>query len=196
MPSRTPSTAPDPALDTLLAAVGRHDAQAFAALYDELAPRIHGMVLRVLRDPHQSEEVTQEVLLELWRAASRFDPDRGSALAWVMTIAHRRAVDRVRASDAGRRRDDAAHAESSLETAYDATATAVESSLAARAVQVALAELSTIQRQAIELAYFGGHTHVEVSGLLGIPLGTAKSRIRDGLLRMRDLLTLAVTEPA
>ena len=177
-------------LDTLagqLVATGHGDAVAFAALYDCLAPRVHGLVLRVLRDAHQAEEVTQEVFLQLWQNAGRFDPHRGSARSWVMTMAHRRAVDRVRHSEAWRRRD-RADAALSHQAPTDLTSEAVHASLEAERVRAGLATLSLVQRRAIELAYFDGHTHTEVSRLLRIPLGTAKTRIRDGLIHLRDFM--------
>ncbi len=164
------------------------DTEAFAALYEAVAPRVHGLSLRVLGDEHQSQEVTQEVLLELWQTSGRFDPSRGTALTWVMTLTHRRAVDRVRASDARRRRD-AAHAESTSEAPYDETSTAAHALLEAQSVRTALTALTPTQREAIELAYYGGYTYIEVSRLMQIPLGTAKSRIRDGLSRLRDTLS-------
>jgi RNA polymerase sigma-70 factor (ECF subfamily) len=171
------------------------DAAAFADLYERMAPRIYALVQRVVRDPHQSEEVTQEVFLQVWQGAVRFDARRGSALSWLMTIAHRRAVDRVRHSE-GRRRRDASDAERGRELPYDVTESAAHASLEGEQVRAALATLSPIQRQAVELAYFGGYTHREVSGLLQIPLGTAKSRIRDGLLRLRGLLSPPTPEAA
>lgn len=191
-----PALAHDPGPTTLeaaLVATGHGDPTAFAQLYDAFAPRVYGVALRTLRDPHQAEEVTQEVFLQVWRTSAGFDPARGTAGAWVTTLAHRRAVDRVRASVASRRRD---HAEAAEQPMHDTTADAVHDSLEARMVRGALADLSPLQRQAIELAYFGGHTHVEVSHLLRIPLGTAKSRIRDGLLRLRDALSPLIAEPA
>jgi RNA polymerase sigma-70 factor (ECF subfamily) len=186
-----PSAGPDPAaasgepVQNWLAAASRGDESAFAALYDSLAPRVYGLVLRILRDAHQSEEVTQDVFLQVWETSNRFDPTRGSALSWVMTLAHRRAVDRVRSAEAARRRD-VSDAERSLRTPFDETAESAHASLEAVRVRAALAELSPTQRQALELAYFGGHTHHEVAELLHIPLGTAKTRIRDGLIRLRD----------
>ncbi len=192
-----PQAAPPPPdlLEDRLVASGRGDEHAFAELYDAAAPRVYGLVLRILRDVHQSEEVTQEVFLQLWQTSARFDPRRGSALAWMMTVAHRRAVDRVRSAEAARRRD-ATHVERNLDTAFDDTSTAVHDNLEALTVRAALATLTPLQRRAIELAYFGGHTHREVSHLLQVPVGTAKSRIRDGLLRMRDALAPAALEPA
>jgi RNA polymerase sigma-70 factor (ECF subfamily) len=189
------TTSGDPLQETLgsqLAAASRGDEAAFAALYDSLAPRVYGLVVRILRDAHQSEEVTQDVFLQVWETSTRFDPTRGSALSWVMTLAHRRAVDRVRSAAAARRRD-VSDAERSLRTPFDETAETAHSSLEGARVRAALADLSTTQRQALELAYFGGHTHHEVSELLHIPLGTAKTRIRDGLIRLRD--DLAPGEP-
>ena len=193
------SPLPDASVDTPVAtlaaqlgAAGRGDAAAFAALYDSTAPRIYGLVLRVLADQHQSEEVTQEVFLQVWQHSHRFDPSRGSALSWLMTMAHRQAVDRVRAPEPGRRRD-LADAELSDQTPIDQAAHA---SLEARRVRGALATLSPAQRQALELAYFGGHTHTEVARVLELPHGSAKTRIRDGLVRLRDLLTTAAPKPA
>lgn len=189
------SLPPAASLESRLVASGRGDEQAFAELYDAVAPRAYGLVLRILRDAHQSEEVTQEVFLQLWQTSARFDPRRGSALAWMMTVAHRRAVDRVRSAEAARRRD-ASHVERNLDIAFDETSAAVHASLEARTVHAALATLTPPQRRAIELAYFGGHTHQEVSHLMQVPIGTAKSRIRDGLLRMRDALAPAALELA
>ena len=182
-------------LESQLLAASRGDEAAFAALYDSVAPRVYGLVLRIVRDVHQSAEVTQEVFLQVWETSNRFDPPRGSALSWVMTMAHRRAVDRVRSSEAQRRRD-LSDAVRSVRRPCDETAEAAHASLDAIRVRGALATLTPTQRQALELAYFGGHTHLEVSRLLQIPLGTAKTRIRDGLIRLRDTLAPAACEPA
>jgi RNA polymerase sigma-70 factor, ECF subfamily len=188
---------PDPAgrcrLETLeaqLVATGRGDVAAFADLYDGLAPRVYGLVLHLIKDVHQSEEVTQQVFLELWQTSARFDPSRGSAYAWVMTRAHHRAVDRIRTTEAWRRRD-TADAARSRGVPFDVTAAAAHASLEAQTVRAALAILCPAQRQALDLAYFGGYTYNEVAQLLEIPLGTAKSRIRDGLTRLRGLLAAA-----
>lgn len=167
--------------------VAKGDEAAFAAVYDETAPRLHGLVLRVLRNPAQSEEVTQEVFLEVWRRASHFDPQRGSAIGWLLTMAHRRAVDRVRSSQASVVRDDGWHARS-REVDFDTTAEHATARIEAARVRAALAGLTEVQREAVSLAYLGGYTHTEVAGLLDLPLGTAKTRIRDGLIRLRDQL--------
>jgi len=163
------------------------DETAFAALYDATSRRLFGLVLRIVRDHAMSEEVTQEVYLDVWRHCTRFDPERGSAVSWLMTIAHRTAVDRVRASEASRRRDDV-HAATHQAVEFDTTAESGQASLEAQRVRRALTTLTDAQRSAVELAYLGGYTHTEVARLLGLPLGTAKTRIRDGLIRLRDTL--------
>ena len=145
------------------------------------------MVLSVLREPAQSEEVVQDIFLEVWRTTSRFDPDRGAVLAWMLAIAHRRAVDRVRASQASRNRDQR-YLDATLQIAHDATSDEALASLEAAWVRAALEQIPCAHRTALTLAYFDGCTHVEVAERLGIPLGTAKSRIRDGLVKLRDLL--------
>ncbi|MEP6798965.1 MAG: ECF RNA polymerase sigma factor SigK, partial [Lapillicoccus sp.] len=165
------------------------DEGAFAQLYDAVSSRLFGLVVRVVRDPAQSEEVTQEAFLEIWKTAARFDQDRGSALGWMMTIAHRKAVDRVRSAEAASRRDTTYH-ENTHDVDFDSTAEAASASLDAERVRQALATLTDAQRGALELAYFGGYTHTEVASMLGLPLGTAKTRIRDGLIRLRDTLGL------
>ena len=181
-PAPGESAAPrQPDLSELLRASARGDERAFAALYDATSRRLYGLVLRVVRDPAQAEEVAQEAFLEIWRTSARFDPDRGSAMSWMMTIAHRRSA------EAASRRDDTWEA-TTQDRAYDITAEEVERSLDAQRVRQALASLTETQRGAVQLAYFGGYTHNEVAALLGIPLGTAKTRIRDGLIRLRDTL--------
>ncbi len=171
--------------DDLVAAAGG-DQEAFARFYDATAAAVHGTVLRVLRDPAQSEEVVQEVFLEVWRTAARFDAARGSARAWAVTVAHRRAVDRVRSAQAGAARDDrAARREPDP---YDSVSEEVEVLLEHDEVRRALAALSPVQREAVDLAYFGGCTQREVAERLDLPLGTVKSRLREALFRLRDAL--------
>ncbi len=176
-----------PDLAALLQQSARGDRAAFAALYDATAARVHGLALRVVRDPAQAEEVTQEAFLEIWRTASRYDADRGSAVSWLLTIAHRKAVDRVRSAEAASRRDSTYHHQNQT-VDVDTTAEAATASLEARRVRTALGALTEVQREAIELAYFGGYTHTEVATLLDLPVGTAKTRIRDGLIRLRDTI--------
>ncbi|GAB3197717.1 sigma-70 family RNA polymerase sigma factor [Nocardioides hungaricus] len=176
-----------PDLVELLRRSSRGDESAFAQLYDATGSRVHGLALRVVRNPAQAEEVTQEAFLEIWRTASRFDPDRGSPLSWLLTITHRKAVDRVRSAEAASRRD-VAYQHRNQQVAHDATAEAAQASLEARRVRGALADLTEVQREAVGLAFLGGYTHTEVATMLDLPVGTAKTRIRDGLIRLRDAL--------
>jgi RNA polymerase sigma-70 factor (ECF subfamily) len=180
--------APGPSeLTELLKRSGRGDENAFALLYDAVSSRVFGLALRVVRDPAQAEEVCQEALLDIWRTAARFDPAKGSALSWIFTVVHRKAVDRVRSAEASSRRDASYHHQNQP-VDHDATAEAVEASFEARRVRAALDTLTTVQREALELAYFGGYTHTEVATMLELPVGTAKTRIRDGLIRLRDTM--------
>jgi len=194
VPSGTPEPPRGPAagdLAQLMQGCARGDEQAFARLYDATAARVHGLALRVVRDPAQAEEVTQEAYLDAWRTAARFDPERGSALSWLLTLVHRKAVDRVRAAEAQSRRDTTYHQQNPTEigsAGHDSTAEAAEASWEARRVRTAMAELTEVQREAIGLAYFGGYTHTQVAAMLDLPTGTAKTRIRDGLIRLRDHL--------
>jgi RNA polymerase sigma-70 factor, ECF subfamily len=176
--------------EALLAAVARGDQAAFAALYDRIAPLVHGVVRRVVRDPAQSEEVTQEVLVEVWRTAVRFDPDRGSARAWILTMAHRRAIDRVRSEQSSRDRTERVAGRQHVRP-FDDVAEQVETSLDHDRVRAALGTLTELQRQAVELAYYQGYTYREVAERLETPLGTIKTRMRDGLIRLRDAMGVA-----
>jgi RNA polymerase sigma-70 factor (ECF subfamily) len=169
----------------LLAQVARGDHSAFEEVYDQLAGPVYGLVRKVLRDPAQSEEVAQEVMLDVWRTASRFDAARGSAGAWVMTIAHRRAVDRVRTETAAAAREQKAAA--SPENGNN-VAELVENALDQQRVRRCLGALTPLQAEAVTLAYYGGYTYPQVAELLGVALGTVKTRIRDGLIRMRDCM--------
>jgi RNA polymerase sigma-70 factor (ECF subfamily) len=179
--------APAPDLAELLKRSGRGDEAAFAQLYDAMSARAYGLAVRVVRDPSQSEEVTQEAFLEIWRTASRFDRERGSAVSWILTLVHRKAVDRVRSAEASTRRDTTYHqGNSTIE--HDSTAEAAQASMEARRVRQALSSLTEVQREALELAYFKGYTHTEVASMLDLPVGTAKTRIRDGLIRLRDTM--------
>lgn len=167
--------------------VATGDEQAFAELYDRLAPAVQGTARGVLRDPDLAAEVLQEVMLEVWRTAARFDPSLGSVRTWVVTLAHRRAVDRVRAVQAQRDRDQRS-LDRDHRSPFDAVVEEVEDSMERRAVRDCLGSLTGTQREAVELAYYGGRTYREVAAELAAPLPTVKSRIRDGLLRLRDCL--------
>lgn len=174
-------------LAALLRRCGRSDQSAFAELYDRTSSRVFGLVLRVLQDPGYAEETTQEVYLQIWRTAANFDPARGSAMTWLMTLAHRRAVDRVRAEQAHTLREAAYGARAGGEE-FDEVVEEVERRAEQRAVLAGLAELTETQREAISLAYYGGRTYAEVAAHLGVGLPTVKSRIRDGLTRLKKSL--------
>ena len=174
-------------LDALLHRVARRDADAFAALYDHTRARVYGLVTRVLRDSGYSEETTQEVYLEVWRTADAYGSAKGSALSWLMTMAHRRAVDRVRAEQAASQRE-SRYGAATVEPSLDVVA---ESALAAderRRVVECLDGLTDTQRQCIEMAYYGGLTYAEVSQRLSANLSTIKSRMRDALRGLRNCL--------
>ena len=176
-------------LSALLGHAGRGDQVAFADLYDALAPLLYGLVLKVVRDPAQSEEVTQEAFVELWRLAPRYDASRGSVRSWAATIAHRRAIDRVRSEQSARDRAEREAQKRPIQ--YDDVAEHVVANIDGTRVRKALERLTEIQRQAVELAYFGGHSYREVALLLDVAEGTIKTRIRDGMIRLRDELGVA-----
>jgi RNA polymerase sigma-70 factor (ECF subfamily) len=182
-----PPTVPTQRLEDLLELVARGDEAAFERVYTRISGPVYGLVRRVLRDPAQSEEVAQEVMVNVWRSATRFDAKQGSAMAWIMTMAHRRAVDRVRseqsAADRVRRLGGRA-----VDPAYDEVSETVEIQLEREAVRRCLDSLTELQRESVDLAYYGGHSYREVAELLNVPLGTVKTRMRDGLIRLRDCL--------
>ncbi|MFG3495828.1 sigma-70 family RNA polymerase sigma factor [Streptomyces sp. NPDC047928] len=177
-----------PDLAETLARVADGDQQAFATLYDEIAGPVYGLVLRVLRDPAQSEEVAQEVMLEVWRGATRFRPEQGGVMTWVMTIAHRRAVDRVRSEQAATERERRSARRDAGTPAYDQVSEEVAVRLESEQVRRCLRSLTELQRQAVTLAYYQGYTYREVAASLSTPLGTVKTRLRDGLIRLRDCM--------
>lgn len=176
--------------DDLLARIAQGDQGAFAELYDNMAPRVLGLVKRLLRDHAQSEEVTQEIFLEIWQTATRYDPSKGGAASWILTMTHRRAVDRVRASQSSRDRDTKIGIRD-FETEYDNVSETVQTRLEHERVEKAMSRLTELQRQAVTLAYYGGLSHSEVAAQLSVPIGTIKTRVRDGLIRLRDELGVA-----
>lgn len=176
--------------EELMFRIAGGDENAFEALYDMIAPRVFGLVRRIVKDAAQSEEVTQEVFVEVWQLAARFDPARGSAITWLLTLAHRRSVDRVRASQASKDRD-LREGIKEFQASYDDVEDTAVLHDETNRVLAALERLSETQKEAIRLAYFGGYTHHEVAELLKIPVGTAKTRIRDGMNKLRDLMGVA-----
>ena len=186
----TGPTQPSSNLDELLRRVAGGDAEAFAAVYDLTKSRVFGLVIRVLRDAGYSEETTQEVYLEIWRSAAEYNPAKGSALSWMLTMAHRRAIDRVRSEQAGSRRE-SRYGAANVEPASDVVADSAIAGDERRRVAECLEGLTDAQRQCIELAYYGGLTYTEVSQRLAANLSTIKSRIRDALRGLRNCLDVS-----
>lgn len=171
-------------LDDLLDRIADGDRPAFRHLYSALSPKVFAVVRRTLIDHSQSEEVTQEVFLEVWQLAARFDRHRGRASNWILTIARRRAIDRVRASEAARRRE-LRKAAISQDVPFDVVAESAEIRAEhARAVR-ALLRLTPLQRETVGLAYHGGFSQPEIARMIGVPVCTVKTRLRDGLIRLR-----------
>lgn len=183
----TPDAEEDLSIESLLREVAAGSRTAFAEVYDRISSRVMGLVTRLLRDRAQSEEVTQEVFLEIWQQASKFDANRGSGMAWVLTMAHRRAIDRIRASQKSHERDLRIGIRD-MERDFDHVSEAVEIRVENERVKTAMGRLTPLQREAVILAYYGGYSHSEMAGILGIPLGTVKTRLRDGMIRLRDEL--------
>lgn len=183
----TGAAPPNGDLDALLRRVARDDGDAFAAVYDLTKTRVYGLVLRVLRDAGYSEETTQEIYLEVWRTAAEYDPAKGSALAWLLTMAHRRAIDRVRSEQAGSLRE-SRYGAANVEPDADVVADSAIAGDERRRVAECLGALTDAQRQCVELAYYGGLTYTEVSRRLAANLSTIKSRMRDALRSLRNCL--------
>ncbi len=174
-------------LDALLRRVAEQDVEAFAAFYDQTRARVFGLVLRVLRDPGYSEETTQDVYLQVWRNAANYDSAAGTPLAWLMTLAHRRAVDRVRSEQSAGQRE-SRYGAANVELPADAVAEAVIQLDEQRQVTQCLDSLTDPQRECIQLAYYEGLTYVQVSERLSANLATIKSRMRDGIRGLRKCL--------
>ena len=177
----------DLSIETLLRDVADGDRAAFAEIYDRISSRVLGLIIRLLRDRAQSEEVMQEVFLEIWQQAAKFDTNRGSGMAWVLTMAHRRAIDRIRASQKSHERDLRIGIRD-MERDFDSVSESVEIRIENERVKRSMSRLTPLQREAVILAYYGGYSHSEMAQILGIPLGTVKTRLRDGMIRLRDEL--------
>ena len=174
-------------LDALLRRVAQKDVEAFAAFYDDTRARVFGLVVRVLRDPGYSEETTQDIYLQVWRGAEGYNPSAGSPLAWLMTLAHRRAVDRVRSEQAASQRE-SRYGAATVDTPADRVAEEVIQLDEQQQVTACLDSLTDPQRECIRLAYYEGLTYVQVSELLAANLATIKSRMRDGIRGLRKCL--------
>lgn len=176
-------------LGLLLGRSARGDVAAFELVYDQMAGAVLGLATRVIRNRAQAEEVAQDVMVEVWRSASRYAPNRGSARSWIMTIAHHRAVDRVRREQAAADGEGRARSRDELR-AFDEVAEQAETNFEHEQTRRCLDTLTELQRESVRLAYYGGYTYREVAQLLDTPLGTVKTRLRDGLIRLRDCLGL------
>ena len=179
-----PDVAPD--LNDLLVRTGRGDEQAFAAVYDALGASVFGMARRVIRDPARAEEVAQEVFIQVWQSAARFDPARGNAKSWCLTLAHRRAVDAVRHDQAATNRENRYDWSSGPD--YDEVEETVTITLEHEQVKRCLDGLTELQREAVNLAYYQGYTYAEVATALDANTATIKTRMRDGIVRLRDCM--------
>ncbi|HYK70543.1 MAG TPA: ECF RNA polymerase sigma factor SigK [Streptosporangiaceae bacterium] len=191
-PERTlerPQQPAPPDLDHLLYRVAAGEQGAFTALYDAIAPRVYGLIRRIVRDPALAEEVTQDAMVEVWRTAFRYDSERGSPAGWILAIAHHRAVDCVRAEQAAADRERRA---STASIPFDEVIAEVTARQEQQAVRRCLQTLTSIQRESILLAYYGGLTYRDVAERLGAALPTIKTRMRDGLIRLRDCLGVAL----
>ena len=171
----------------LLHAIARGDEQALAAIYDRYRLILFGLVLRILHDRSEAEDVLQEAFLQVWRRSSDFDESRGRVFTWLVTIARSRALDRLRVIGSRARLADEVVAYSPGEDVGDAAEDALKSEQGT-IVRQALVELPEEQRRALFLAYFEGLTQTEISARLGEPLGTVKTRMRSGLMKLRELL--------
>ncbi|WP_327304071.1 ECF RNA polymerase sigma factor SigK [Streptomyces sp. NBC_01298] len=174
-------------LQEVMGRVSQGDKDAFSDLYDAVAATVFGIAVKVVRDRAQSEEVAQEVMIDVWRQAARYRPEQGTVMAWVATIAHRRAVDRVRSAQAAANREHSTGVRDQMRP-FDEVAEEVETRLDSEQVRRCLRSLTELQRRAVTLAYYGGLTYREVAEELRSPLPTIKTRMRDGLIRLRDCM--------
>ncbi|MCD9198102.1 ECF RNA polymerase sigma factor SigK [Aeromicrobium wangtongii] len=173
-------------LNDLLVRVARGDESAFAAIYDALGASVFGLARRVIRDPARAEEIAQEVFMQAWQSAARFDPARGNAKSWLLTLAHRRAVDAVRHDQAATNRENKYDWSGGPD--YDEVEETVTITLEHEQVNRCLDGLTELQREAVNLAYYQGYTYAEVATALNANTATIKTRMRDGIIRLRDCM--------
>jgi RNA polymerase sigma-70 factor (ECF subfamily) len=173
----------------LVSQIAHGDDRALAQLYDTTSRLVYGLCLRIVRDPSAAEDITLEAYMQLWRTAESYDPVRGTVLAWLLTVVRSRAIDWLRARKARR-----ADLEETLDGVFDIQDTRPSPESASidagrsRIIRDAMTELPKEQRSAIELTYFSGLSHSEIAGQTGLPIGTVKTRIRLGMMRLRELL--------
>ncbi|AXT84982.1 RNA polymerase subunit sigma [Aeromicrobium sp. A1-2] len=173
-------------LSDLLVRVARGDESAFASLYDALGASVYGLARRVVRDPSRAEEISQEVFIQVWQSAVKFDPARGSAKSWILTLAHRRAVDAVRHDQAATNRENKYDWSNGPD--YDEVEETVTISLEHEQVRRCMDGLTELQREAVTLAFYQGYTYAEVADTLKANPATIKTRMRDGIVRLRDCM--------
>lgn len=186
-----PDDRPTVDLAALMGLVAEGDEAAFGRLYDLLAPQVYGIALRVLRNPALAQEATQETFLTVWQQAPRFDRSQGSVTTWVSVIAHRRSIDRVRSEQSRSDREERLGPVDNRQQGdpvVELVADNIDRTIDNERLRRALGELTEVQRQAVELAYFGGHTYRQVAAKLGVPEGTIKARIRTGMIKLREVL--------
>ena len=183
-PDPSHDVAPD--LNDLLVKVGRGDEAAFAQLYDSCGASVFGLARRVIRDPSRAEEIAQEVFIQIWQSAARFDPARGNAKSWLLTLAHRRAVDAVRHDQAATNRENKYDWSNGPD--FDEVEESVTITLEHEQVKRCLDGLTELQREAVTLAYYKGYTYAEVATALSANTATVKTRMRDGIVRLRDCM--------
>jgi RNA polymerase sigma-70 factor (ECF subfamily) len=178
-----PSDADD--VSELLGRVSRGDSEAFARLYDALNGSVYGLARRVVRDPERAEDVAQEVFLEVWRKAPTYEQSKGTAKTWILTIAHRRAVDAVRRNETSRKYEAKTVVD---DVQHDGPGDELLEREERQRVRTCLDTLTDLQLESVQLAYYQGYTYSEVATLLDKPLPTIKTRMRDGLIRLRDCM--------
>jgi RNA polymerase sigma-70 factor (ECF subfamily) len=183
-----PPRHPADRLDLLVTMVALGDEKAFSELYDLQFSTIRGIALGLLRDFHQAEEVAQEVMLEIWRLAARFERSRGPAAGWITQIARTRTIDRIRHSQASRTRDQR-HFDHGYHRDFNSVEESVLGQFDVATLHLGLLEVTALQREAVSLAFFTDQSYAEIALTLGIPLATLKTRVRDGLIRIRQALS-------
>jgi len=186
-PCPPPTTPGDGGIDGLLVGLAAGDNSCYRPLHDAVTDSVYRVAHRIVRDPHQAEEVRQEVLTEIWQRSARFDPAKGTALTWIMTMARARAIDRVRHSQRSKERDHL-YSTGFFTRSVDFVSDSVNSDAQIGMIKQGLSALTPIQREALLLNHLHGLTQSEVAQLLQIPIGTVKTRVRDGLIRLRAQL--------